>query len=334
MSTMKLALHVLWSACWTGLPAKLGLALLMMAMGSMHLEHMMGVAFLFLLTTPVSVLAVPALQGLADLHLGEGAGLAILFLLCIPIDMWAVGLAARTVFIERLKVEPQGSFGVRLWGLLVLTGGFYVTILWLVEGLVTGIGKDIAHWFLELEMLKGLPVAERIGVELMIWGSISTISLVILLAIGLTIAGAIIQREAAKAVPLSESYQHLVTRWDLMRIPADQTLMLTSVTAAGVLLIFVFWGAMPVTTPHPHQDYKKPDVKAAPHIKPADRITKEEKVLAQVESQVVALEARQAELEAEKQKGKPKSQAKEKASTKSDGAKGPPQPAAPQAAKP
>ena len=334
MSSMKLALHVLWSACWTGLPAKLGLALLMMAMGSMHLEHMMGVAFLFLLTTPVSVLSVPALQGLADLHLGEGAGLAILFLLCIPIDMWAVGLAARTVFIERLKVEPQGSFGVRLWGLLVLTGGFYVTILWLVEGLVTGIGRDVAHWFLELEMLKSLPVAERIGVELMIWGTISTVSLVILLAVGLRIVGAVIQREAAKAAPLSESYQHLVSRWDLMRIPADQTLMLTSVTAAGVLLVFVFWGAMPVTTPHPHQDYKKPEVKAAPQPKPADRITRGEKVLAQVESQVVALEARQAELEAEKQKGKPKSQAKEKSGTKSDGAKGPAQPAAPQAAKP
>lgn len=334
MSSMKLALHVLWSACWTGLPAKLGLALLMMAMGSMHLEHMMGVAFLFLLTTPVSLLSVPALQGLADLHLGEGAGLGILFVLCIPIDMWAVGLAARTVFIERLKVEPQGSFGVRLWGLLVLAGGFYVTLLWLIEGLVTGIGKDLAHWFMELEMMKGLPVAERIGVELMIWGSISTISLVILLAVGLKIAGAIIQREAAKAAPLSESYQHLVTRWDLMRIPADQTLMLTSVTAAGVLLIFVFWGAMPVTTPHPHQDYKKPEVKAAPHVKPADRIAKGEKVLAQVESQVVALEARQAELEAEKQKGKPKPQAKEKASAKSDGTKGPAQPAAPQAAKP
>ncbi|HSE58333.1 MAG TPA: hypothetical protein VLA99_06495 [Nitrospiraceae bacterium] len=331
---MKLALHVLWSACWTGLPAKLGLALLMMAMGSMNLEHMMGVAFLFLLTTPVSLLSVPALQGLADLHLGEGAGLGILFLLCIPIDMWAVGLTARTVFIERLKVEPQGSFGVRLWGLLVLAGGFYVTILWLVEGLVTGIGKDLAHWFMELELIKGLPVAERIGVELMIWGSISTISLVILLSVGLKIAGAIIQREAAKALPLSESYQHLVTRWDLMRIPADQTLMLTSVTAAGVLLIFVFWGAMPVTTPHPHQDYKKPEVKVAPHVKPADRLAKGEKVLAQVESQVVALEARQAELEAEKQKGKPKPQAKDKASTKSDGAKGPAQPAAPQAAKP
>lgn len=334
MSSMKLALHVLWSACWTGLPAKLGLALLMMAMGSMNLEHMMGVAFLFLLTTPVSLLSVPALQGLADLHLGEGAGLGILFLLCIPIDMWAVGLTARTVFIERLKVEPQGSFGVRLWGLLVLAGGFYVTILWLVEGLVTGIGKDLAHWFMELELIKGLPVAERIGVELMIWGSISTISLVILLSVGLKIAGAIIQREAAKALPLSESYQHLVTRWDLMRIPADQTLMLTSVTAAGVLLIFVFWGAMPVTTPHPHQDYKKPEVKVAPHVKPADRLAKGEKVLAQVESQVVALEARQAELEAEKQKGKPKPQAKDKASTKSDGAKGPAQPAAPQAAKP
>ena len=334
MSRMKLALHVLWSAWWTGLPAKMGLALLMMAMGGMHLEHMMGVAFLFLLTTPVSLFSVPALQGLADLHLGEGAGLGILFVLCIPIDIWAVGLAARTVFIERLRVEPQGSFGIRLWGLLVLVGGFYVTALWMIEGLATGIGKDLAHWFLELDMLKALPVAERIGVDLMIWGTIATISLVILLAVGLWVAGSIIQREAAKAVPLNESYQHLVARWDLMRIPADQTLMLTSVTAAGVLLIVLFWGALPVTTPHPHQDYKKPEVKAAPHVKPADRLVKGEKVLSQVESQVVALEARQAELEAEKQKPKPKSPAKEKSSAKSDGAKGPAQPAAPQAAKP
>lgn len=334
MSSMKLALHVLWSACWTGLPAKMGLALLIMAMGSMHLENMMGVAFLFLLTTPVSLLSVPALQGLADLHLGEGAGLGILLLLCIPIDMWAVGLAARTVFIERLKVEPQGSFGIRLWGLLVLAGGFYLTVLWLVEGFVTGIGKDLAHWFTELEMMKGLPVAERISVELMIWGTLSTVSLVILLSIGLRIVGTIIQREAAKALPLTGSYQHLVTRWDLMRIPSDQTLMLTSVTAGGVLLSLLFWGAIPVTTPHPHQDYKKPEAKAAPQPKPVDRINKGEKVLAQVESQVVALEARQAELEAEKQKGKPKPQAKEKASTKSDGAKSPAQPAAPQASKP
>jgi hypothetical protein len=192
----------------------------------------------------------------------------------------------------------------------------------------------LAHWLLELDLLKGLPVAERISVELMMWGTLSTVSLVILLAGGLWVAGSIIQRETAKAVPLGESYQHLVARWDLMRIPADQTLMLTSVTAAGVLLIVLFWGALPVTTPHPHQDYKKPEVKAAPHVKPSDRLVKGEKVLAQVESQVVALEARQAELEAEKQKGKPKAPAKEKNSAKSDGAKGPAQPAAPQAAKP
>jgi hypothetical protein len=89
-----------------------------------------------------------------------------------------------------------------------------------------------------------------------------------------------------------------------MRVPADQTLMLGSVTAAGVLLSVVFWGVIPVTTPHPNQDWVKPEVKAKPPIKPLESLAKHEKVLAQIDSQVTSLEARQAELEANKKPGK------------------------------
>ena len=33
----------------------------------------------------------------------------------------------------------------------------------------------------------------------------------------------------------------LISRWDLMRVPADQGLMLTAFTAAGAVLSILFW---------------------------------------------------------------------------------------------
>jgi hypothetical protein len=44
--------------------------------------------------------------------------------------------------------------------------------------------------------------------------------------------------------------------WDGLRIPADQTLLLTAFTGAGVVLVFVFWVLLPATTPHPHEEYE------------------------------------------------------------------------------
>ena len=48
----------------------------------------------------------------------------------------------------------------------------------------------------------------------------------------------------------------------------------------------LFWASLPVTTPHPHECCKKPDVKAQPLYKPLDALNKDEKMIAQLSAQV------------------------------------------------
>ena len=104
-------------------------------------------------------------------------------------------------------------------------------------------------------------------------------------------------------------YQGLVPRWDLMRVPADQGLMLTAITLAGLVLSMLFWSALPISTPHPHECCKKPEVKAAPLYKPVDTLNKGEKTIAQLTAQVEAIEKLKAEEEAAKEKDKDKGKA-------------------------
>jgi hypothetical protein len=94
-----------------------------------------------------------------------------------------------------------------------------------------------------------------------------------------------------------------------MRVPADQGLMLTALTGTGVVLSILFWAALPVTTPHPHECCKKPEVKAQPPFKPLDTLNKDEKLIAQLSSQVEALEKQKAEAAADKGKVKGKGKA-------------------------
>ncbi len=162
---------------------------------------------------------------------------------------------------------------------------------------------------MEMEMFKGIPVAERIAIELTAWGSVSSAVLIVMLLIGVSLVGRIIRSAAQAAQPAAENYQGLITRWDLMRVPADQGLMLTALTGAGVVLSLLFWAALPVTTPHPHECCKKPEVKVQPPYKPLDALNKDEKVIAQLSAQVEALEKQKAETEAEKEKGKGKAKA-------------------------
>jgi len=162
----------------------------------------------------------------------------------------------------------------------------------------------MAHSLMELELLKGVPVAERIAVELSLWGSVSTVVLIVLLLIGVSLVGRIIRSTAATARPISDSYQNIVKRWDLMRVPADQGLVLTSITLGGVVLAVLFWAALPVTTPHPHECCKKPDAKAEPLFKPVETLNKDEKMIAQLAMQIDALEKQKAEAEKDKGKGK------------------------------
>ncbi|WP_455377733.1 hypothetical protein [Petrachloros mirabilis] len=307
MSPTKVGLGVLWPAFWTGIPIKLAIAVLFLALGMMHFENRLALAFLTVLSSPVTVFALPTLSAALDSHIGEGAGIPLLFLLSIPIDIWALGVVGRTYFLEKFKKEPPDGLGLALWWRTSLIGAIYLPILWFVVGIVTSTSIDIAKSLDEIEMFKGIPVAERISIELTIWGSVSAAVLIVLLLIGVSIIGRVIRKMADSAQPASENYQGLITRWDLRRVPADQGLMLTAITGAGAVLSFLFWAALPVTTPHPHECCAKPEAKAQPPYKPLDAINKNEKMFAQLAAQVEALEQKKAEEEAAaKGKGKGK----------------------------
>jgi len=306
MSPTKIGLGVLWPAFWTGLPVKLAFVLVFLAMDLMHFEGRIGLAFIMLLASPVTVFALPIISLGLESHIGEGAGIALLFLLAIPIDIWALGLVGRSYFLEKFRKEPPNGLGLTLWWKCALVGAIFLPILWFIVGTVTSTAISMAHSLLEMEILKGVPVAERIGIELTLWGGASAAVLIVLLLIGVSLVGRMIRSTAEAAGPVRENYQGLITRWDLMRVPADQGLMLTSLTIGGVVLSMLFWASLPVTTPHPHECCKKPDVKVQPPYKPLDALNKDEKMIAQLSAQVEALEKQKAEEDAQKSKGKGK----------------------------
>ena len=304
MSPTKVGLGVLWPAFWTALPIKLAFAVVFLAMDLMQFEGRIGLAFLMVLASPVTVFALPIITMGLESHIGEGAGIGLLFLLAIPIDMWALSVVGRTYFLEKFRKEPPEGLGLTLWWKCAVVGAIFLPLLWLIVGTVTSAAISMAHSLLDLELFHGLPVAERIGLELSLWGSVSLVVLIVLLLIGVSLVGRIIRSTAQAALPLSDSYQNVVKRWDMMRVPADQGLMLTALTLGGVVLSFMFWAALPVTTPHPHECCRKPEAKAEPPFRPIEALNKDEKVIAQLELQIDALEKQKAE--AEKDKGKKK----------------------------
>jgi hypothetical protein len=274
MSSVRLGLAVAWPAFWTGIPIKIVLFLLLLAAG---------------------------------LHPWEMPGLAFLLLLSIPVDLWAVGLSARTVFLERLRLQPPESLGLTLWWQMMLLNAVYLPLAYVIESQGVSAAKAVAGRIMETELLKGVPVAERISLELNLWGVPATILLLLLVLGWLFLFGWIVRRQAAAARPAEAPYPALVRQWDLLRVPADQPLVLTVVAVTGVILVLLFWSFMPVTTPHPHELYKKEPAKIEPPLKPVEALQKTEKIIAQAEAAVQALE---------KDKGKPKGKAKGKAQGK------------------
>lgn len=276
MSPVKLGLAVAWSALWTGVPVKIIVVLLLLAAG---------------------------------IHPWEPVGLAFLLLLSIPVDMWAVGLSAKTVFLERLRVQPPEGLGMALWWKGMVLNVLYFPLAYFIESQTKVLSKAVAGHIMETELIKAWPVAERISIELTLWGSVATVMLLLLVLGWLFLFGKIVNQHAAASQPSDASYQALVRQWDLMRVPSDQPLLLTAFTASGVLLVFLLWGFMPATTPHPHEQYKKEEVKAPPPIKPVEVLQKSEKLLTQAEGAVQALEEQKAKEEAEQSKGKGKGKA-------------------------
>ena len=259
MSSVKLGLAVAWPAFWTGVPIKIVIALLLLAMG---------------------------------LHPWEMPGLAFLLLLSIPIDIWALGLSSRTVLLERLHLQPPALVGLTLWWQATLFSALYLPIAYLIGSQAIAGAKAVAGRIFELELLKSLPVPERISIELTLWGSAAAVVLLVLALGWLFGFGRIVGWQVATARSAAEPYQALVRRWDLLRVPDDQPLVLTVLAATGVTLVVLFWAFMPVTTPQPHELYEKPQEKVAPPLKPAEALQKTEKLIAQAESAVQALEAK------------------------------------------
>ena len=314
MSPTKVGFGVLWPACWTGLPIKLVFALLAFAMGMMHFEGRLGIAFLMLLASPVTVLAMPIIvMGLGS-HFGEGLGLPLLFLLSILIDIWAFDVVGRTFLLERFRKEPPGGLGFTLWWKSALAGAFFLPIMWFLVSVVTETAVSTSHSLAQAEALRGLfgtglPISERIGLEVTLWGTIASMVLIVLLTIGVSTVGRIVRDIAAVAPPAPGDYQAVITRWDLMRVPGDQGLFLTGVTGTGVLMCLLFWAVLPVTTPHPHECCTKPEVKVqAPFkpFKPIEALTRNEQQIGELAAQVEALEQQKAGAQGEKEKGKGK----------------------------
>lgn len=312
MSPTKIGFGILWSACWTGIPIKAVFAVMAMTLGLVHFEGRFGLAFLMLLASPVTVFAAPAIMAIYDTHFGEGIGLPLIFGASIPIDIWALGLVGRTFFLERLKKEPpHDGLGFAIWWRTALIGTLIMPLLWGIVSRVTDTAISASHSIADMEALRhiydtGLPVAERIGLELTVWGSISSAVLFILSVIGVSVLGQAIRRIAEDCRQAPENYQGLVTRWDLMRVPNDQGLMLASLAGAGVVFSLVFWTILPVTTPHPHECCAKPEVQVEPVYKPVEALNKNTQRLAAVAAQVEAMEKQKSETKGQKEKGKGK----------------------------
>src|SRR5207244_10136730 len=110
VSSIKLAWTLCWAAFWTGFPLKLIVAVLLLAM------------------------QVPP---------WEGAGLTALLIVSIPVDLWALGLTARTYFLERHGLELEGAIGFALWWQGALIGGAFLAAAYFAGTVAVSIGKQI-----------------------------------------------------------------------------------------------------------------------------------------------------------------------------------------------
>ena len=165
ISSVKLAWALSWTAFWTGFPFKMIVALLLLA---------------------------------AQVHPWEGAGLIALLALSVPIDIWALGLAARTFFLERMGIEVRGPAGIGLWWQGAVLGIATLGVAYYAVGATAAVCKKATAATLELvNKVIPIPVAEQITIELLMWAVPTTIVAIIFLLIGLKLFGWRIKRFAA-----------------------------------------------------------------------------------------------------------------------------------------
>lgn len=260
MSNVKLGLLVFWPTFWTGFPIKMVIALLLLA---------------------------------AHIHPWEGIGLEALLFLSIPIDIWALGLCARTVFLERLSIDSPKGMGLRLWAQWAIFSVIFLPFLSFVVGGAKSLAMSATHATINFveESFMVIPVAEKITIELLMWATPTTLVLIAMLYGWMFGLGALAQRQVRASTAVHGSFQDIVYQWDAIRIPKDQPLLLTAFMGVGVVVVLLFWNLIPVSTPHPHEEYQFINVKKVEQkIVPKDVLKTAEKVLARAEATIKELE--------------------------------------------
>ena len=260
VSSIKVGWAICWSAFWTGFPLKMIVAVLLLAM---------------------------------QIHPWEGAGLTTLLIVSIPIDIWALGLTARTYFLERHGLELEGPIGVALWWQGAVIGAAFLAVSYFAVDAAVSFGKKLAAGIIGMikKVFPQFPIAEQITLELLLW-SIPTVIVAVLVAmVALQVFGWRIKATVKSAgrpttAPLSER----VRRWDYARVPRDQGLLFVSFAGVVVLLTIGFWVVLPVTTPHPSEDYKPKVTKVAKPMKTEEMLRQTETSLAKAEAVLQTLE--------------------------------------------
>ncbi|MDA0738539.1 MAG: hypothetical protein O2999_07765 [Nitrospirae bacterium] len=229
----------------------------------------------------------------AHIHPWEGIGLEALLFLSIPIDIWALGLCARTVFLERLSIDSPKGMGLRLWAQWALFSAIYLPLLYFVVGGAKALAKSATHATVQFveESFMVIPVAEKITIELLMWATPTTLVLIAMLYGWMFGLGTLAQRQVRASTAVNGSFQDIVYQWDAIRIPKDQPLLLTAFMGAGVVVVFLFWNLIPVSTHHPHEEYQFIDIKKVEKkIVPKEAIKTAENVLARAEATIKELE--------------------------------------------
>ncbi len=260
ISSVKLAWALSWTAFWTGFPFKMIVVLLLLA---------------------------------AQIHPWEGAGLIALLVVSVPIDVWALGLTARTFFLDRLGVEVRGPVGIGLWWQGAVLGMVMLGVAYYAVGVTAALCQKAAAATLDLvKKVLPIPVAEQITIELMMWAVPATIVAIVCLLIWLKLFGWRIKRfVVASGRTSSADMQERVREWDGWRVPADSILMLVSFAAVAVLVTVTFWVLLPVTTPHRHPDYSSPPTASVKkRVKPEDLLKQTDTTLAKAEAVLELLE--------------------------------------------
>jgi hypothetical protein len=260
-SSIKVAWDICWSSFWTGLPFKLIAVVLLLAM---------------------------------QVHPWEGGGLTAVLVISIPIDIWALRLTARTYFLELYSMEQEGPSGLKLWWQGAIIGVAFAITSYFVVGAAASFAKKIYDAIVAAikKVFPEFPIAEQITLDVLLWSIPPLIALLVLALIALQVYGWRIKATVeAAGRPTGESFVERVRQWDYSRVPRDQGLMFISFAAVIVLFTIFFWTVLPVTTPHPSEDYVGEVAKPAKKpVKPEESLKRTETSLAKAEAVLHSLE--------------------------------------------